>query len=76
MTNTERTEAVIDWLLHPDRSYTPHELAMETVRRLREAEDATGAAITALLAEVHRRYHYDAPFGACNKCATLAKVSE
>jgi len=37
-----RTEAVIDWLLHPDRSYAPHELATETVRRLREAEAAAG----------------------------------
>ena len=37
-----RDEAVIDWLLHPDRSYTPHELAMETVRRIREAEAAAG----------------------------------
>ena len=42
MHDAPRTEAVIDWLLHPDRSYTPHELATETVRRLREVEAAAG----------------------------------
>jgi hypothetical protein len=43
MTEPTPLSALREWLLHPDRSYTPHELAMEAVRRL----DAARATVPA-----------------------------